>query len=323
MEVTVRTLAAVCREWAANQWPTHPWPAGQRLPDKPGTAYQYALTLVRVAEHVDPHGTRDVATVTGAEYADALNTLWGTARPRTWNRNRATVASFLKWCQLAQPPYTEAELPGLCRMRKTPRDNTRAVENETDLTPLWDPATFALRERALWRPAYESAARVGLLLRLDVPDLDLKRRRARVPTKGGDTEFFLFEDEGTALLAEYVGDRTWGPVYLTKIKPRDWRTRAEQDRGPRDLCRLSYDRAEQTFKAASRAFGIGGEGLFDFEFLTLHQKRHSRLTHLSEEGWDTPELMTVSHHKSAKTVLRYARPSAAAVGRKMRERARS
>ncbi|MFJ2774645.1 tyrosine-type recombinase/integrase [Streptomyces sp. NPDC087300] len=305
----------------ADRWPAHRWPEGQRFPDKPGTAYQYAVTLVRVAELLDPAETRDVAEITGAQYAQALTALWGTSADRTWNRNRATVASFLAWCADDEQPYTEAELPRRCRMRKVPQDNTRAVEKEADLDPLWDPDRFHLRERSLWRAGYESAARGGILLRLDVPDLELDRFRARVQTKGGNIEYLLFGTKGTELITEYVGGRTWGPVWLTKIRPRNWRERNEADRGPCDLCRLSYDRAEKDFKAATRALGMTGEASFGFEWLTLHQSRHSRLTHLAEDGWDTPELMTVSHHKSAKTLLRYARPSAAAVGRKMREQA--
>jgi integrase len=44
---------------------------------------------------------------------------------------------------------------------------------------------LARRERTLWRLLYETAARADELLALDVEDLDLTNRRARLPSKGG------------------------------------------------------------------------------------------------------------------------------------------
>jgi integrase len=61
--------------------------------------------------------------------------------------------------------------------------------------------------------------------------------------------------------------------------------------------RLSYRQAEDLFKAAS-----GGA--------TLHQPRHSALTHDAEAGASTPMLMAKSGHTSVASLGRYARPSA-------------
>jgi integrase len=63
--------------------------------------------------------------------------------------------------------------------------------------------------------------------------------------------------------------------------------------------RLSYARAAQAF---SQATGW-----------TLHQLRHSALTHLAEDGVPLPLLMAKSRHESLKTLQRYVRPSADAV----------
>ena len=74
----------------------------------------------------------------------------------------------------------------------------------------------------------------------------------------------------------------------------------------RDLCpltdrpRLSYNRAAAVFKVAS-----GGR--------TLHQLRHSQLTHLAEAGTETTILRAVSRHSSLRTLDRYVHPSAEAV----------
>jgi integrase/recombinase XerC/integrase/recombinase XerD len=66
--------------------------------------------------------------------------------------------------------------------------------------------------------------------------------------------------------------------------------------------RLSYRQAEDLFKAAS-----GGA--------TLHQLRHSALTHDAEADASTPMLMAKSGHTSVASLARYARPSAEALAR--------
>ena len=63
--------------------------------------------------------------------------------------------------------------------------------------------------------------------------------------------------------------------------------------------RLSYEMAGQLFKRYS-----GGK--------TLHQLRHSRLTHLGEANVSAPLLMAISGHKRLATLQRYVQPSQAA-----------
>ena len=64
--------------------------------------------------------------------------------------------------------------------------------------------------------------------------------------------------------------------------------------------RLSDEMAEQLFKRYS-----GGK--------TLHQLRHSRLTHLGDQNVSAPLLMAISGHKRLATLQRYVTPSQAAV----------
>ncbi|MFI9533657.1 tyrosine-type recombinase/integrase [Nocardia fusca] len=48
---------------------------------------------------------------------------------------------------------------------------------------------------------------------------------------------------------------------------------------------------------------------------TLHQLRHSRLTHAAEKGASTPMLMALSGHTSVRSLVKYAKVSAEALGR--------
>ncbi|MFE2996603.1 tyrosine-type recombinase/integrase [Nocardia sp. NPDC059246] len=43
---------------------------------------------------------------------------------------------------------------------------------------------------------------------------------------------------------------------------------------------------------------------------TLHQLRHSKLTHSAEDGASTPMLMRMSGHSSVRSLAKYAMPSA-------------
>ncbi|MEV4187598.1 tyrosine-type recombinase/integrase [Streptosporangium canum] len=53
---------------------------------------------------------------------------------------------------------------------------------------------------------------------------------------------------------------------------------------------------------------------------TLHQLRHSGLTHAAEDGASTPMLMALSGHTSVRSLAKYARVSAEALGRWQAER---
>ncbi len=68
----------------------------------------------------------------------------------------------------------------------------------------------------------------------------------------------------------------------------------------RGRARPGYRQAEDRFKAAS------GDA-------TLHQLRHSALTHAAEDGTSTPMLMARSGHTSVRSLVKYARVSAEAL----------
>ena len=76
-----------------------------------------------------------------------------------------------------------------------------------------------LRERTLWRLLYESAARANELLALDVQDLDLANRRARVHSKGGAVEWVFWQTGSAQLLPRLLAGRTSGPVFLGDRRP--------------------------------------------------------------------------------------------------------
>ena len=141
-----------------------------------------------------------------------------------------------------------------------------------------------IRERTFWRMLYETTARSAEVLSLDVEDLDLPNRRARVRRKGGAIDVIVWQTGTARLLPRLLKGRTSGPVFVTERKARVQLPAVDLD--PAGRARLSYQQAAALFSEAS-----GGA--------TLHQLRHSALTHDAEDGTGTPMLMArsvVRHH---------------------------
>jgi integrase len=173
---------------------------------------------------------------------------------------------------------------------------------------MWDRRDLGLREKTLWRLLYESAARTGSVLALDIADLDLDNKRARTTTKGGVIRWVQWQSGTARLLPRLTGGRRTGPLFLADRRPAPARTPAAGDLCPTTgRGRLSYQRAEYLFKQATRPLDPAGRGY------TLHQLRHSRLTHLGEDGWSAPMLMALSGHESLRTLGTYVRISPDAV----------
>jgi integrase len=94
-------------------------------------------------------------------------------------------------------------------------------------------------------------------------------------------------------------------VFVTERKARVQLPAADLD--PVGRARLSYQQTATLFSKAS-----GGA--------TLHQLRHSALTHDAEPGTGTPMLMARSGHTSVRSLAKYARVSAEALARHQVER---
>jgi integrase/recombinase XerC/integrase/recombinase XerD len=159
----------------------------------------------------------------------------------------------------------------------------------------------ALRERVLLRMLYETAAWSAEVLALDVGDLDLANRRARVIRKGGAADVIIWQTGTARLLPRLLRGRTSGPVFLTQRRARTELPPGDVDPAS-GRARLSYEQAEALFRRAS-----GGA--------TLHQLRHSALTHDAEDGTSTPVLMARSGHASVRSLVRYAHVSEEALAR--------
>ncbi|MFF5212159.1 tyrosine-type recombinase/integrase [Streptosporangium sp. NPDC000396] len=258
----------------------------------------YAETLARLTAVASP--AHPVATLAPEHYAAVMDR-WNTAAAATWNRHLSALCSFTTWAQrqelLATNPARRLE------RRKPARRGDRAIPRARLETLFADPA-HALRERLLWRLLYDTAARAEEILTLNVEDLDLEFRRARVVSKGGAIEYVHWATPTARLLPRLLTGRTTGPVFLAdrRAPASGPRTPAAADIDPTTgRGRLSYPRAEYLFKTASARLDPHRQGW------TLHQLRHSALQHLAQAGRTAPELQAKSRHQHLASLGRYVR----------------
>ncbi|MEO3860985.1 site-specific integrase [Acrocarpospora sp. B8E8] len=243
---------------------------------------------------------------TAAVFAEA----WAQAAPRTWNRHRAALRSFTAW---TAPRWGAPDLTALIERRKEDSDATKVIDRHL-IEALWQRRDLPLRDKALFRLLYESAARSVEVLGLDVSDIVPEAKRGRVRRKGGATDWILWQSGTARLLPRLLSGRTSGPLFLTDRRPGPARTPAAVDLCPvTGRARLSYERAEYLFKQATTPIDPTGHGY------TLHQLRHSRLTHLGEDGWSSSMLMALSGHRNLRTLGIYVQPSTEAVAAALAE----
>jgi integrase/recombinase XerC/integrase/recombinase XerD len=108
------------------------------------------------------------------------------------------------------------------------------------------------------------------------------------------------------LLPRLLQGRRTGPVYLTDRRARVELPTADLHLDS-DRARLSYRRAAECFEDATEKLPGGP--------WTLHQLRHSGLTHAAEDGANTSTLLAFSGHTSVASLARYTRVSPEALAR--------
>ena len=256
--------------------------------------YQQTFTAAVAAWGAD----RPAAAVTTGD-VDALLARWAGAAPATANRHRAALSSLFGFGH-------RRGLTAGDPVAGTDRRRTLVTSTDPKAVPLdaleavWSRRDVPLRDRLLWRLLYEAAGRANEALGLDVADLDLADRSAEITGKGGNRERVFWATGTARLLPRYLDGRTTGPLFLTHRRPTVPVAAADLDPAT-GRARLSYRQAEADFV---RATGW-----------TLHQLRHSRLTHLAEDGVDVTLLKAKSRHASLRSLERYVRPGDDAVRR--------
>jgi integrase len=291
-------------------------------PETTGTHRVYAGTLraLRASLGTDrPVADLDTPAVAGQVTA-WFTQRWGDKAPATFNRNLDALRSAIRYW--TEQNWLVDDPTRALRRRGGAPDRTKALAR-ADIQALLTLEGIGIRERTLWRLLYETAARANEVLALDVLDLDLRNRCAKVRRKGSAVDVIVWRTGTARLLPRLLKGRRSGPVFLT-----DRRARVQLP--PRDLdlpsgrARLSYRRAAELFEQASRP--LANPSSTDPAELerrggwSLHQLRHSALTHAAEDGANTSTLLSYSGHTSVASLARYARVSPEALARWQQQR---
>ncbi len=149
------------------------------------------------------------------------------------------------------------------------------------------------RDRAILELLYATGLRVGELVSLDWPDIDLKARVLRVLGKGGKERMVPFGGPAAAALDAWL--KTWEDVFR---RPQA----AERDDEPVFLSqrgrRLSDRSVRRIIDRYAAAAGVPAG-------VHPHTLRHTFATHLLEEGADLRTIQELLGHSSLATTQRY------------------
>lgn len=299
-------------------------------PEQAGTRRAYRCTLRALTTEfatVGETGTPTAFAVGELDTEDNAERLtgwfgqrWNQRAPATFNRNLDALRSAVTYWQ-NQDWLTSDPTRRLRRRARAP-DRTRALSH-ADIDALFALPDLPLRERVLFRLLYETAARSSEVLALNVAGLDLRNRRAKVRRKGSAIDVIVWQTGTARLLPRLLNGRTKGPVFLTDRKARVQLATADLDPAT-GRARLSYRRAEEIFNQLTRPLAhpslTNPNHIAATNGWTLHQLRHSALTHAAETGANTSTLLSYSGHTSIASLARYARVSPDALARWQAER---
>ena len=259
MSVTAlpRRIPAVTVEAATERFLTQP-DLGMR------TVQAYAAALARFAAAVG--ADRELATVTAEEVEDHLAEAYGERSPAYYNRNRAAVSGLFAF-GVRKRWVTSNPVEDVARRRQRATLD-RALRLE-ELQAAWTDPEVPLRERTLWVMLYETAARANKILALNVEDLDLAERSARITAKGGGAAEVFWATSTARLLDRYLDGRQSGPVFVGERRPRQ--AQPARDVSADGYGRLSYRRAQELLQERTG--------------WTLHQLRTVRSPTALRAGW--------------------------------------
>ena len=175
-------------------------------PESAGTRRVYTGILRQLAAEYGE------GTVVAALRPEAVGTWfgsrWGQRSPSRWNVALDALRSASRYW-IDQGWLADDPARMLRRRRKAP-DRSRAL-SRADVERLLTRDDIPIRERTLWRLLYETAARSAEVLRLDVEDLDMPNRKAKVRRKGGAIDVIVWQTGTARLLPRLLKGRKGRP----------------------------------------------------------------------------------------------------------------
>lgn len=202
-----------------------------------------------------------------------------------------TLKLFLRHCAEHQVP-TALNLADVSAPKRPTREvsylTPEELERVFDAIPLRNAdgsvRATGLRLRALIEVLLGSAMRIGELLSLNIVDLDLKQKEARVIGKGNKQRVVFFTDRAIEWLRKYLGIRADAHVALFVCQDGEARLRRD------DLWRY--------FKRVRMEAGLN-------KAFTPHSLRHTAATLMLFNGCPVGHIKEILGHERLETTCRY------------------
>lgn len=223
----------------------------------------------------------------------SAETLTAASRARRLSGIKALFKFMVRRGYLAQSPASRLKAP------KLPQRLPRALPIDEVFSLVEAPSTervLGLRDRAMLELLYASGLRVSELVGLDLGDVDVKNRVARVLGKGNKERLCPFNEPAAEAIADYQAQR--GGLLLKPHKKIAPTALFLNHRGGR-LTTRSVERHLSKYLLA-----IGSQ-----RNATPHALRHSFATHLLAGGADLRAIQELLGHASLSTTQRYTHVS--------------
>jgi integrase/recombinase XerC len=222
----------------------------------------------------------------------------GSLSSRSLARHLSTLRAFFRWAcsegHLAKNPAKGLPAP---RVPKTlPRALTLADTDALLESP--EEGTFPERDRALFELLYAAGLRVAEAAALDLEELDLSSRLARVTGKGNKERIVPFGEEAEEALRAYLPARS--ARRRRYGNPGEGEPLFVNARGGR----LTTRSMARLLKTRLRAAGLPTA-------ISPHALRHTFATHLLSAGADLRTIQELLGHASLSTTQKYTHLDAA------------
>ncbi len=281
------------------------------------TARAYESDLTQFIAHVAADtGVRAADLAPSALDRSAIRSFLGKSHAlgqsrATAARKLAAIRTFLRY--LRREALVDSDQGALVR---TPKRDVRMPNHlsEDEMAHLVEApdvqSALGRRDRAILELFYASGLRLSELAGLDIDDVSLSRKMARVLGKGSKERLVPFNRAAASAIRDYLADR----ATLVAGSPGRDEPLFVNYRGGR-LTGRSIDRLVRRHATASGRSGV-----------SPHALRHSFATHLLQRGADLRAIQELLGHARLSTTQRYTHVNAAQlldVYRKAHPRARS
>lgn len=210
---------------------------------------------------------------------------------------------------LVGAPKVEQKLPAHLEMGEL----VRLIEAADTSTAL------GRRDRAILELFYASGLRLSELVALDLEDVNLSGRVARVTGKGGKERIVPFNNSTAKAIKTYLADRS-GRLAVGSRQPAAGRTRANgrtpptaNRQPPTDPLFLNYRGTRLSTRGVDRIVRRYAREAATRMGVSPHALRHSFATHLLQAGADLRAIQELLGHSRLSTTQRYTHLDAASL----------